>query len=175
MDRKSVLILIVCAVLFLVWAQVTPRLYPPPKPVARPTNALSGASNSFPSGTTSSAQIEAPRATAFIPPKPGAPEELLVVTNENARYTFTSHGGGLKTVELLKYPESVTRGSKGAFGSNRVVTLNAQAQQPVLALIGSEALAGDGIYTLSRFSGQRPVAGKTNQFRNAEGVRAEDR
>ncbi len=36
------------------------------------------------------------------------PEELLVVTNSNARYTFTSYGGGLKLVELVHYPETVT-------------------------------------------------------------------
>jgi hypothetical protein len=32
---------------------------------------------------------------------------LLEVANENAHYTFTSHGGGLKLVELMHYPETV--------------------------------------------------------------------
>ena len=94
MDRKSVLVLIVCAVLFLLWAQLTPRLYPP-KPIARtnsvagPSNALAGVSNSVPS-----LEAATTTATAYTPPRPGAPEELLVLTNELARYTFTSHGGG---------------------------------------------------------------------------------
>ena len=36
------------------------------------------------------------------------PEQLLVLTNARARYTFTSRGGGLKLVELLDYPETIS-------------------------------------------------------------------
>jgi YidC/Oxa1 family membrane protein insertase len=171
MDRKSVFVLIVSAVLFLLWAQLTPRLYPP-KPISR-TNAPSASSNAMAGSTNPVSPIEASKATTYVPPKPGAREELLVVTNEDARYTFTSHGGGLKVVELLGYSESVACGSKGSTTPSGVVTLNAGAQQPVLALIGNEALAGDGVYTLSRFSGRWPVAGATNQTRAVSGVRAE--
>ena len=32
------------------------------------------------------------------------PEQLLVLTNLKARYTFTSYGGGLKLIELPGYP-----------------------------------------------------------------------
>ena len=36
------------------------------------------------------------------------PEQTIVLTNARARYTFTSRGGGLKSVELLDYPETIS-------------------------------------------------------------------
>lgn len=171
MDRKSVIVLTVCFLLFVLWAQLVPVMYPP-KPVPK-TNTVATASNTVSGVTTSAtAAIEAPKSagTPWIAPKPGASEEVLVLTNDVARYTFTSHGGGLKLVELLKYPESVAcRGASVL--SNRVATLNAQAQQPVLALQGSDSLAGDGIYKISRFTGS--WADGTNVPRAVSGVRAE--
>ena len=169
MDRKSVIVLIVCGVLFMLWAQLTPRLYPP-QPVTR-TNVLARATNAVTGGTNVPVPLEAAATKPFIPPAPGAPEELLVLTNDVARYTFTSHGGGLKLIELLKYPESVSCAGKRSTAANRVATLNAQARQPVLALAGGDALAGDGVFKLSRFSGTWPDG--TNKTRAVEGVRAE--
>src|SRR5262249_52534241 len=77
------------------------------------------------------------------------PEELLEVTNANAHYTFTSHGGGLKLVELLQYPETVaTRGDKRN-GTNRVATLNTFTPAPTLAILGGYNVQGDDIYKLT--------------------------
>jgi YidC/Oxa1 family membrane protein insertase len=168
MDRKSVLILVVCFILFMVWAQMVQRLYPP-KPVPR-TNAvgqstglLESANNAGPLTTATNAGTAA---------KPAGPEVLMVLTNDGARYTFTSYGGGLKTVELLKYPESVScLGRRTVSATNRVATLNPQALQPLLALTGGEALSGDGLFQLSRIS--RPVGGSNAPAILAEGVRAE--
>ena len=150
----SVLILVVCFILFMVWAQMVQRLYPP-KPVPR-TNAVGQSTGLLESANSAGA---VPSATnAGIAPKPAGPEVLMVLTNDGARYTFTSHGGGLKTVELLKYPELVSCGIRQTVSpSNRVATLNPQALLPVLALTGGEALSGDGMFQLSRISG--PVAG----------------
>ncbi|HEY4415124.1 MAG TPA: membrane protein insertase YidC [Verrucomicrobiae bacterium] len=79
------------------------------------------------------------------------PEELIVLTNANARYTFTSRGGGLKLVELLKYPETISarwrKGNESA--SNGVATLNLHATVPVLAVLGNPSLMGDGNFTLT--------------------------
>src|SRR5947207_2575508 len=168
MDRKSVLILVVCFILFMVWAQMVQRLYPP-KPVPR-TNAVGQSTGLLESANSAGA---VPSATnAGIAPKPAGPEVLMVLTNDGARYTFTSHGGGLKTVELLKYPELVSCGIRQTVSpSNRVATLNPQALLPVLALTGGEALSGDGMFQLSRISG--PVAGSNAPAALAEGVRAE--
>ena len=170
MDRKSVIILVACGLLFLLWAQLTPKLYPP-KAVIR-TNVVAAATNGNAGATEAAAPAAATTSVPFVAPTPGAPEELLVVSNDTARYTFTSHGGGLKLVELLKYPDSVARGSKQGTTSNRVAALNAQSSMPVLALTGSEALVGDGVFKLSRFSGNWPD-GTNNKTRAVAGIRAE--
>jgi YidC/Oxa1 family membrane protein insertase len=169
MDRKSVIVLIVCFILFMVWAQMVQRMYPPPKPAVR-TNTVGQSTGALESaaarGTVS------PPAPAVAAPKPTAPEVLLVLTNDNARYTFTSHGGGVKMVELVRYPESVSCNRRQiTLASNRVATLNGQALQPVLALAGGEALTGDGEFQLSRFT--RPFDGSNAPGRVIEGVRAE--
>jgi YidC/Oxa1 family membrane protein insertase len=174
MDRKSVIVLSLCFVLFVLWAQLVPVLYPP-KSVVR-TNVIAQASNIV-SGTQAApapapaAAVPSSSATSWTAPQPGAPEETLVVTNDLARYTFTSHGGGLKLVELLKYPETVSRGSKTSPQSQRVATLNAQARQPVMALVGNDALTGDNVYKVSRFTGTWPDG--TNKTRAVSGVRTE--
>ncbi len=168
MDRKSIIVLSVCFVLFVLWAQLTPRFYPP-KMISR-TNTIASATNVAASPNTAT-PLEAANQAPWIAPKSGAPEELVVVANDLARYTFTSHGGGLKLVELLKYPESVSKASKASTVARRVATLNAQAQQPVLSLQGSETLVGDGIYKLGNFSGTWTDG--TNGARAVSGIRAE--
>jgi YidC/Oxa1 family membrane protein insertase len=171
MDRKSALVLLACGALFALWAYLTPRLYPP-RPISRNTNAPIGVTNATTTiGTNAPIPVES-ATKPFASPAPGAPEELLVLTNDVARYTFTSHGGGLKLVELLKYPETVSCGGKQNAATNRMATLNSQARQPVLALAGSEALTGDGVFKIGRFSGVWPD-GTNNKTRPVQGVRAE--
>ena len=82
-----------------------------------------------------------------------APEELIAITNAHARYTFTSRGGGLKSVELLDFPETVSpRWKKGA-AANGVATLNTHAAVPVLTILGESNLVGDGNFTLKTNDG----------------------
>jgi YidC/Oxa1 family membrane protein insertase len=77
-----------------------------------------------------------------------AAEETLTVTNATTRYVFTSHGGGVKQIELTAYPESTAHGKTA--GTGRVATLNTKAPVPVMSLLGDAALQGDGLFTLSR-------------------------
>ncbi len=78
------------------------------------------------------------------------PEELLVITNARARYTFTSRGGGLTSVELLDYPETAQPAGKRKWRKDGVATLNQRAPVPVLAILGDASLVGDGNFTLIR-------------------------
>ena len=72
------------------------------------------------------------------------------MTNSNARYTFTSYGGGLKLVELLHYPETVPTRREKQPQTNNVATLNTFTPAPTLALLDGEAVQGDGIFKLAR-------------------------
>ena len=99
-------------------------------------------------------------ATTTAPPVPATPayvfdtnalEQLLVLTNGRARYTFTSRGGGLKLVELLDYPETISaRWTKTKTASDAVASLNTGAAVPVLAVLGDTNLVGDGAFALSQ-------------------------
>ena len=109
MDRKSVIVLVISFILLMIWYPLMNRLYPP-QPIPQRTNSVPGAANPTAAGTNapataSGASTSGVQAGALV--KSDSPEELVVVENDNVRCTFTSHGGGLKLVELKNYPESV--------------------------------------------------------------------
>ncbi len=154
MDRKSIIILVISFILLMLWFPIMNKVYPP-KPLPAATNTLATVTNQFERGARPSVPATAtaplaPRVAAFPIPA-GAKEQVQVLTNENARYTFTSYGGGLKLVELTKYPETV--GCHSKFKEQKLASLNTAAAPPVLAWSGGEASAGDGVFALSASSG----------------------
>src|SRR5215475_5891230 len=111
MDRTSIIVIVVCFVLIGVWSFVLmPKWYPQKPLPTRGTNAPSTTvTGTNQMGITNAPVLaEAPTNAPRVTFNTNVPEEFVVITNENARYTFTSHGGGLKLVELLKYPETVS-------------------------------------------------------------------
>ncbi|HET7625751.1 MAG TPA: membrane protein insertase YidC [Verrucomicrobiae bacterium] len=167
MDRKSIFVVILCICLWLGLNQIADKLYPPKTiPAAAVTNSVtvtkSGVITNAPAVSNAAAPAApvapvspiSPSAESFIVDTNTA-EQLLVVTNAEARYTFTSYGGGLKTIELFKYPETVQRKNTS---SADLATLNSHAPAPVLAILDGAAMQGDGIFRL---------------IRTADGVRAE--
>src|SRR5664280_1736701 len=112
MDRKSIIVLVLCFGLLLLWSSViVPKLYPSKPLPPGATNSLSatpssGAATAPVPAAAFSASTAVPSTGTQWVENTNLPEELLVVSNENARYTFTSYGGGLKLVELVAYPES---------------------------------------------------------------------
>ena len=162
MDRKSFLIIIICFVLLFLSNRIINKLYPPiPIPVS--TNQVAVVTNAAGQVQTNAENSPSSPALPQLPAGAGRgvrfavntaiPEQTLSISNENARYTFTSRGGGLKLVELLKYPQTVHAIRTKRTETNDVATLNSMAVPPVLALVGDEALQGDGIYQLSPIPG----------------------
>lgn len=145
-------------IILWVFVIVPKYLTPPARPQA--TNTVATVQSNLPAGTAPATPPALTAATNVAAPvaAPPATEVTLTVTNAEARYTFTSHGGGLKQVELLQYPETSGRDRKQLAG--RVATLNTKAPVPVMALLGDPALQGDGVFALSRVP-------------NGDGVRAE--
>ncbi len=153
MDRKSIAVIVVCMGLIFLWQGVlVPKYFTdPPQPSALGTNApaLSGT----PAGAPAQSPMLAVSTAADAAIRPvlatNSTEDLLVFTNENARYTFTSRGGGLKEIELVQFPETITRKRKDQANVLKVATLNTHAHLPVLAVLGNESLIGDGVFTLT--------------------------
>jgi YidC/Oxa1 family membrane protein insertase len=158
MDRTGIIVVSLCAVLLVFWfyeqQKEAVRLQQAQAEFAR-TNIVS-----TPQATANQTAIPTTTTTAVPIFDTNAPENLIVISNADARYTFTSRGGGLKTVELLKYPETISARWKkeNESSSNGVATLNARTSVPVLAVLGDTNLVGDGNFTLTQ---------------TADGVRAE--
>ena len=147
MDRKSIIVIAACLVTLVLWVTVViPKFTPPPRPV--PAASTNAALAEIAAPTNAPATASAATSHQFVA-STSAPEELLVVTNESARYIFTTHGGGLKEIELLQYPEKISRQNKLS-PTNNVAALNTHVPVPVLALLGDASVQGDGVFTLTR-------------------------
>jgi len=159
MDRTGIIVVTLCVVLLAFWF-VGQQKYAQQQARYAATNQVAKAQSQFAASNTA---IAAPTGTAnsnIVSPAPGTfsapvfdtnmPEELLVITNARARYTFTSRGGGLKSVELLDYPETVSPRWEKRMATNGVATLNTRAPVPVLAILGDASLVGDGNSTLTK-------------------------
>lgn len=154
MDRKSIIILVVSFVLLLLWFPLTSKIWPP-KPLPA-TNVTAGATGQLAQATNvamaaTNITTSATTNIAALPIPPGAPEETLTLTHGKARYTFTSHGGGIKFVELVGEPQ-VTCAPKGSKESTNWVALNKAPVLPVMAVFGDPALIGDGVFALAQSS-----------------------
>jgi len=153
MDRTSIIVITACLVLLVVWNFViAPKLTPPRRLPVGGTNApaaLQAMTNRPAPAPVMPPTLEEPAA----PPRPmvtaNVPEQLVEKTNSNARYTFTSHGGGLAQIELVHYPETIARHRQKGPQTNSVATLNAFTPAPTLALLDGEAVQGDGIFQLT--------------------------
>ena len=67
----------------------------PPPVISSSTNAPTTQINTVPQTPSTNA----------VPVSPSAPEKTVVLQNDFVRYTFTTHGGGIKRVELKTFPK----------------------------------------------------------------------
>ena len=149
MDRTGIIVLSICALVLGWWLYEEQKiarqqaLNPPPQVQAANPNSP-GAGAGTPLTTATSAMVS--------PFDTNLAEQVVVLTNANARYIFSSRGGGLKTVELPGFPEKISLRYQNSTGTNsdKVASLNSHAEVPTLAILGDPLLVGDGNYTLTR-------------------------
>ncbi|MGA2176203.1 MAG: membrane protein insertase YidC [Verrucomicrobiota bacterium] len=145
MDRKSIIILAVAVAMLLVLSPVVDHFFPPkPVPITvQPIRTNQPAETAMPA-----AQAPAPAAApAARKGPPAGPEETLTVSNADLIWHFTSRGGGLKTVDLTKYPAAVSPPSART-AKTSAATLNQNAPAPVLSVAG-EGLETDDDFILT--------------------------
>lgn len=159
MDRKAIIVITSSIVLLFFWPIVFQKLYPAKPLPSGGTNVLAAAvlatnvAGATPVAPTAAASTATLPAVVAPVQKPSAAEELIVVSNSVARYTFTSWGGGIRSVELYGYPQTVDCGvgrKKEDVGKGPLASLNTDAQVAALSLVGDSSLTGDGVYTLVR-------------------------
>src|SRR5438046_2664580 len=109
MDRKSLIILLVSALLLAAWYPLSQKIFPPIP--ARPrTNALATPSNSTSPAMRAEAQALTPETTPLTSPSPNPPpreERTLTLDSQDATYVFTSIGGGFKQIALKHFKAAV--------------------------------------------------------------------
>lgn len=154
MDRKTVLGLVAAFALLLAWNWGVDKIFPPRKLPPRPTNELASATNAaLNAANIAGTNAPLPSTTNTASATLSAPEQLVTLETEDSVYTFTTHGGGLKKIELRKFTESVRK--KGAVSTNRV-TLN---EHGATAALGSKSL-GDNFFTVTKTPTNTVIAEK---------------
>jgi YidC/Oxa1 family membrane protein insertase len=150
MDRTGIIVVSICVVLLGFWFVEQEKQAVRWQEQHREfmaTNVVANTQTAASPAIVSSTSTIAPSVQVF---DTNAAENLITITNADARYTFTSRGGGLKSVELLKFPETISPRWKNEMATNGVATLNAHAPVPVLAILGDPSFVGDGNFTLTK-------------------------
>ena len=155
MDRKTIIVVVICFGLMFFGSHLINKIFPPTPLPPGATNTIATATAPLTNQPTTATPGAAPTTSVTTPaPKPilsySASEETVSLGNDQVRYTFTSHGGGVKTIELLKYPETVSRAAKKRADTNEVATLNTPHAAPVLAILGDESVEDAGVFALTR-------------------------
>jgi len=107
MNKKTLPIVIACLLALFGVQYVVNQIYPP---VPRTTRTVPGAStNAVAQASTNVVESSFQTAPASVAPSNRPPEEVVTLSNGFIRAEITSWGGGIKSVELLKY-NTVLRG-----------------------------------------------------------------
>ncbi|MGA2242852.1 MAG: membrane protein insertase YidC [Verrucomicrobiota bacterium] len=151
MDRTGIIVVTLCAILLVYWFVEQQKYAAQQQARYAATNQVAKAQSPSAAANSNVVSPTLTVTTTAVAPvfDTNTPEALLVITNAHARYTFTSRGGGLKSVELLDYPETVSPRWKKKVANDGVATLNTHAPIPVLAILGDASLVGDGYFTLT--------------------------
>jgi YidC/Oxa1 family membrane protein insertase len=154
MDKTGIIVVSIC-VLLLGWWFIEQNKMAQQQAHYAATNqlAMAQAASTNSNSTPAMAAVSTEPAPVVVFDT-NTPEQSLVLTNGRARYTFTSRGGGLKQVELLDYPQTVSARWKdqvtNSAATASVAVLNARAVVPVLAILGGNSLIGDGNFVLTQ-------------------------
>jgi YidC/Oxa1 family membrane protein insertase len=148
MDKKTIYVVIGCLLALFVWQRVVEQMYPPKKKPLRPpvamlaTNAPTAQAAQQQIGTTTAAATTnvAVETIKAEPEQPRPTEQIKVLSNNFVHVEVTSWGGGIRSVELLKY-------NAGVHGH---VVLNGTNFVPALALRGLPGLDSGGAYQLQQ-------------------------
>jgi YidC/Oxa1 family membrane protein insertase len=151
MDRTGIIVVTLCAILLGLWFMTEQKHY---AQLRQQQQQQTGTNGQMVHVTVTNLADISNQLNVAVTTAPvfdtNLPEQTMVLTNKRARYTFTSRGGGLKLVELLDYPETVSPRWEKQASPGGVATLNTRAPVPVLAVLGDSNLVGDGVFALSK-------------------------
>ena len=99
------LVVLGCVIAMIAWQALITKLYPPKPKAIKVTNEIvtSNAAPATATETPAEKPVEAAKETAAASAEPRSPEQIVALTNEFVRMEFTTWGGGVSSVELLKH------------------------------------------------------------------------
>ena len=114
----------------------------PPVIKPAPVDGNGAHTNTAPVNSPTNAIPALPETGSKTPSTPEVKEETAVLENKFVKFTFTNRGGGVKKVEMKKYPDeiNVKGGSRGVTGSYQTVDMVMdRGRLPLLSFEPSEA------------------------------------
>lgn len=162
MDRRSLLLLAATSLILVLWYPLMNRVYPPKIVPITNQVAAAGSTNltvdtAAASATAGPAAPGAPATAALAPGiadpgfrAPAGPATEIFLENEWVRYVITSHGGGIREVELKKHADSINCRDRKAGITPARAALNRLAQTPMMALLGLETPGSEPVYQLAK-------------------------
>ena len=149
MDKRTITMMLAALVCLFALSYIVNKIYPPiPKRASTAagtnTTATVAASNAIVRvttlATTNTTAITTAPVAATKPAVERPAEKNLTLSNDFIRVTFTSWGGGIRTVELLKH-KATTEGN---------ITLNGGAPDAALAVTGVPDADANAVYSIEQ-------------------------
>lgn len=155
MDKKTIILAVLCIVLAFAWPSILHQFYPTPKPVPVVQSSATGevaqatavVAPTNQSPTIGEKPAVEPTATAKKPDTPKPPEQEAVLENDLVRVEFTSYGGGIRRVVLKKHREGAHDPDPVVL--NRAVSAsNSVASAPMGEVSGLPGIDRETTYTM---------------------------
>jgi len=151
LDRKTLLLGLIFAAGFILWPTIMNWIWPKPAkpPAAAGTNQVEQVA---PVATQTSAPpaivrpAEAPKPVEKKPDAPRPPEQLVTLSNEFIQVEFTTHGGGIAKVTLLKYRKDVDDPDLVVLNRHRLL-LNEWLKIPIGEMYGIDGFDHYTVFT----------------------------
>ena len=152
MDKRGIIIVVICFAVVLGWQALVTHYWPAPLPGTEPA-AKGGAHTNVVARTAKPLEMKTapPSAPEIAPPPPAAPaapkapEKTVTLENKLLRAELTTYGGGIRDVVLKTWKVGGTNDSP--------VMLNRFASEPVFALTGGSAKDTNGTVSVLAWPG----------------------
>ncbi len=163
MDRKSFVVILISMLFIMSWYRLMESMYPQKKRTAGGTNTVSTnltstnllgtnavGTNLFTTNQVSTTNAAPQTVSPIVPVAPPVEEQLVTLETDDSRYVFTSLGGGIKNVELKKFPFQACLKDAEKASDDRLVKMNAVTPVPVGSIEIGDFLGHETPYHLNK-------------------------
>lgn len=140
MDKRTIAVMLACMLALFALNFVVNKIYPPVPKKLPPAAALTNVVSNVVAKVVAATTTNVPPPSPVVPPVERPAEQTLALNNEFIRVEFTSWGGGIRRIDLLKHKAN----------GHGHITLNADAPAAALALAGVPGADTNAVFTLEK-------------------------